>query len=81
MRVPSIHLTVQTNKCVPVYICVKWVNKMGRAIKKNLHLDDGLQVTISHYLPSSRVNKTDLSTFLVHRWHINSNHKSTVLPT
>lgn len=51
------------------------------AIKKNLHLDDGLQETISYYLPSSRLKKTDLSTFLVHRWHINSNYKSTVLST
>lgn len=37
--------------------------------------------TISHYLPSSSVNRTDLSTFLVHRWHINSNYKRTVLST
>lgn len=81
-HVPSIHLTVQREKRVPVLQnpC-KMCEQNGEAIKKNLHLDDGLQETISHYLPSSRRNKTDLSTFLVHRWHINSNYKSTVLST
>lgn len=29
-----------------------------KAIKKNLHLDDGLQETISHYFPSSSEKKT-----------------------
>lgn len=67
-HVPSMHLTLLTNKNVPVlqYLC-KGVQQNRKVIKENLRLNKGLQVAILHSLPNSSVNKADLSTFLVHR--------------
>lgn len=79
IHVPSMYLMILTykNACVLQYLC-KVGQQNRQAIKENLHLDKGLQVAVLHYLPSSSMNKADLSTFLVHRWHINSCYKSTV---
>lgn len=79
IHIPSMYLMILTYKNASVlqYLC-KVGQQNRQAIKENLHLDKGLQVAVLHHLPSSSMNKANLSTFLVHRWHINSSCKSTV---